>query len=84
MPGSLLPATKDEWHNIRRWSVRIRASVSLNSPSDPLVVVDGIPMDLSVLNTIPVEDVSELKVLKDAGEYGVRGANGAIVIKTGK
>jgi len=25
-----------------------------------------------------------LKVLKDAGEYGVRGANGAIVIKTGK
>ena len=61
-----------------------RMSVSLNSPSDPLVVVDGIPMDLSVLNTIPVEDVSELKVLKDAGEYGVRGANGAIVIKTGK
>ena len=65
-------------------SVRIRASVFLNSPSDPLVVVDGIPMDLSVLNTIPVEDVSELRVLKDAGEYGVRGANGAIVIKTGK
>ena len=65
-------------------SVRIRASVSLNSPSDPLVVVDGIPMDLSVLNTMPVEDVSELRVLKDAGEYGVRGANGAIVIKTGK
>lgn len=65
-------------------SVRIRASVSLNSPSDPLVVVDGIPMDLSVLNTMPVEDVSELRVLKDAGEYGVRGANGAIVIKTSK
>ncbi|WP_297906486.1 TonB-dependent receptor plug domain-containing protein [uncultured Parabacteroides sp.] len=65
-------------------SVRIRASASLNSPSDPLVVVDGIPMDLSVLNTMPVEDVSELRVLKDAGEYGVRGANGAIVIKTGK
>ena len=65
-------------------SVRIRASVSLNSTSDPLVVVDGVPMDLSVLNTIPVEDVSELIVLKDAGEYGVRGANGAIVIKTGK
>ena len=51
---------------------------------NPLVVADGIPMDLSVLNTIPVEDVSELRVLKDAGEYGVRGANGAIVIKTGK
>lgn len=65
-------------------SIRIRASASLNSPSDPLVVVDGIPMDLSVLNTMPVEDISELKVLKDAGQYGVRGANGAIVIKTGK
>lgn len=65
-------------------SIRIRASSSLNSPTDPLVVVDGIPMDLSVLNTIPVEDVSELRVLKDASEYGVRGANGAIIIKTGK
>ena len=84
MPGSLLPATKDEWHNIRRWFRTHPCERSLNSPSDPLVVVDGIPMDLSVLNTIPVEDVSELKVLKDAGEYGVRGANGAIVIKTGK
>lgn len=84
MPGSLLLATKDEWHNIRRWFRTYPCERFLNSPSDPLVVVDGIPMDLSVLNTIPVEDVSELRVLKDAGEYGVRGANGAIVIKTGK
>ena len=65
-------------------SVRIRASVSLNSPSDPLVVVDGIPMDLSVQTRFPSKMSRKLKVLKDAGEYGVRGANGAIVIKTGK
>ena len=62
--------------------IRIRASASLTSPTDPLVVVDGIPMDLSILNTIAIEDVQEVSVLKDAGQYGARGANGAIVIKT--
>ena len=75
---------RDLYCLLRRMSGITFADGSLNSPSDPLVVVDGIPMDLSVLNTMPVEDVSELRVLKDAGEYGVRGANGAIVIKTGK
>ena len=62
--------------------IRIRASASLTSPTDPLVVVDGIPMDLSILNTIAIEDVQEVSVLKVAGQYGARGANGAIVIKT--
>lgn len=65
-------------------SIRIRASASLNSPTDPLIVVDGIPMDLTILNMIPIEDISEVRVLKDAGQYGARGANGAIVIKTTK
>ena len=63
-------------------SPRIRASASLNSPADPLVVVDGIPMDLGILNTIAVQDVQEISVLKDAAQSGARGANGAIVIKT--
>ena len=63
-------------------SIRIRASASLTSPTDPLVVVDGIPMDLTILDTIAIEDVQEVSVLKDAGQYGARGANGAIVIKT--
>ena len=62
--------------------IRIRASASLTSPTDPLVVVDGIPMDLTILDTIAIEDVQEVSVLKDAGQYGARGANGAIVIKT--
>ena len=39
-------------------------------------------MDLSILNTLAIEDVQEVSVLKDAGQYGARGANGAIVIKT--
>ena len=63
-------------------NIRIRASASLTSPTDPLVVVDGIPMDLTILDTIAIEDVQEVSVLKDAGQYGARGANGAIVIKT--
>lgn len=63
-------------------NIRIRASASLTSPSEPLVVVDGIPMDLSILDTIAIEDVQEVSVLKDAAQYGARGANGAIIIKT--
>lgn len=65
-------------------SVRIRSSASLSSPTDPLVVVDGIPSDVSILSTIAIKDISELSVLKDGSAYGVRGANGVIVIKTGK
>lgn len=63
-------------------SIRVRASMSLNSPADPLVVVDGVASDLSILNTLVVHDINEIRVLKDASEYGVRGANGAIIIKT--
>lgn len=65
-------------------AVRIRASASLSSPTDPLIVVDGIPMDMAILNMISIEDISEVRVLKDAGQYGARGANGAIEIKTTK
>ena len=62
--------------------VRIRASMSLNSPTDPLVIVDGVPSDISMLNAVPIQDIAEIKILKDAAQYGARGANGAIVIKT--
>ena len=66
-------------------SIRIRSTTnSLNGPSDPIAVVDGIVMDISMINTIALQDVSEIRVLKDASEYGVRGSNGAIIIKTGR
>lgn len=54
------------------------------SNSDPLVLVDGIERDINLVNP---HDVESLSVLKDASAtaiYGVRGANGVILITTKK
>jgi TonB-dependent starch-binding outer membrane protein SusC len=52
--------------------------------TDPLVIVDGIEQDL---NNISAKDIESIQVLKDAGAaaiYGVRGANGVIIVTTKK
>ena len=52
--------------------------------TDPLVIVDGIEQSL---NNISSNDIESIQVLKDAGSasiYGVRGANGVIVVTTKK
>ena len=56
---------------------------SIYSSSDPLIVLDGISDSADALN-MPVDDIENISVLKDASIYGVRGANGAIVINTRK
>jgi TonB-linked SusC/RagA family outer membrane protein len=64
-------------------SIVIRGHNSINSDSDPLYIVNGVP--LSNINTIPVEDIESVEVLKDASStaiYGARGANGVILITT--
>ena len=62
--------------------VRIRGFGSINANS-PLYVVDGIP--ITNLNTINPNDIESVNVLKDPSTtaiYGVRGANGVVLIKT--
>ena len=66
-------------------SIIIRGHNSVNSGSQPLYIVDGVP--LGNINTIPVEDIESVEVLKDASStaiYGSRGANGVILITTKK
>lgn len=63
-------------------TIRIRGINSINSSSDPLILVDGIEVtDISTLNP---RDVAHVEVLKDssASIYGVRGGNGVILITT--
>lgn len=64
--------------------ILIRGVNSINAGIDPLVVVDGLPTDVSTLNDINIHDVDKIDVLKgnDATIYGSRGANGVIVIHT--
>ncbi len=69
-------------------AVRIRGSTSLRGDSDPLYVIDGIsiqPGPGGALVGISAYDIESIKVLKDPVEtaiYGLRGANGVIVITT--
>ena len=62
-------------------NIRIRG-ISTNGNNNPLILVDGnVIEDLSVVNP---SDIESINVLKDAtaGIYGVRGANGVILITT--
>ena len=64
-------------------SIRVRGINSINSSNEPLFVVDGVAMQGTDIDAIvPVETVESIEVLKDGGGYGVRGANGVIVITT--
>lgn len=66
--------------------ILIRGMGTLNSGANPLVIVDGVE---SSLGQIPASDIKSISVLKDAASasiYGVRAANGVILVttKTGK
>jgi TonB-dependent SusC/RagA subfamily outer membrane receptor len=68
-------------------SVRIRGTTSIRGSSEPLYVIDGVeiqPGPGGSLTGINPHDIATIEVVKDpAGEamYGVRGANGVIIIK---
>ena len=63
-------------------TIRVRGmTTSLQGASEPLIVIDGIAVP-SVGLSINVDDIEDITVLKDASIYGLRGANGAIVINT--
>lgn len=60
----------------------IRGVSSFKGTSTPLVLVDGIERDLDLVDT---DDIASFSILKDASAsavYGVRGANGVILITT--
>lgn len=63
-------------------SITIRGKNSINSSTEPLIIVDGTPTDN--IMWISPNDVASVDVLKDASAaiYGSRGANGVILINT--
>jgi iron complex outermembrane receptor protein len=68
--------------------IRLRGQTSLSGGQNPLIVVDGVPLDdPNQLNNIPGGDIASYNVLKDASAtavYGARGANGVIEVTTKK
>jgi TonB-dependent starch-binding outer membrane protein SusC len=68
-------------------TVVIRGVGTINGNTDPLYVIDGFPSNSDNFRSINPNDIASLDVLKDASaisEYGSRGSNGVIVIKTKK
>ena len=67
-------------------SIKIRGLGTVNN-SDPLLVVDGVPMVNMGLNSLNTNDIESIDVLKDASAtaiYGARGANGVVIVTTKK
>ena len=75
-------------------TIRIRSGASLSASNDPLIVIDGVPVDNSdiegggnIIGAINPNDIETFTVLKDASAtaiYGSRASNGVIVITTKK
>jgi TonB-linked SusC/RagA family outer membrane protein len=66
-------------------NLRIRGTSTFSGAgNDQLIIVDGLPGSLGVLNPNDIESVSLLKDAASAAIYGSRGANGVIVVKTKK
>jgi TonB-dependent starch-binding outer membrane protein SusC len=75
-------------------TIRIRGGSSLNASNDPLIVIDGVAVDIdgptgmrNPLSTINSNDIETFTVLKDASAtaiYGSRASNGVILITTKK
>jgi TonB-dependent SusC/RagA subfamily outer membrane receptor len=49
---------------------------------EPLLVLDGSPMQITFLNSLNPRDILEVYVLRDTAFYGSRGANGVLVVTT--
>lgn len=74
--------------------IRIRGGASLNASNDPLIVIDGVPVEgngiagsANLLSTINPNDIESMSVLKDASAtalYGSRASNGVLIITTKK
>lgn len=67
--------------------VQLRGTSSINGNTEPLFIVDGVPVNERKFRSIKEEEIVFIDVLKDANEtaiYGSKGANGVIVIGTTK
>lgn len=73
-------------------TIRIRGGASLGASNDPLIVINGLPIDnnsvggsRSILSSLNPNDIESFTVLKDASAtaiYGSRASNGVIIITT--
>ena len=85
VPGLTITTTNGDFSSNPSIKIRGTGTLSNDAKSDPLIVVDGVPVeDMSFLNP---DDIADISVLKDASStaiYGTRAAFGVILITTKK
>jgi TonB-linked SusC/RagA family outer membrane protein len=65
--------------------IQMRGVSTLTGNNEPLIIIDGVPGNMTSLNAITPEDIEAIDVLKDgsaAAIYGTRGNNGVIIVTT--
>lgn len=85
--NSTLPGVETyEWSSEPGWTetqMYIRGIRTMNSSArNPLIIVDNVERDLSFLDAFPIENITVLKDAAATAIYGMRGANGAILVTT--
>jgi TonB-dependent SusC/RagA subfamily outer membrane receptor len=68
-------------------TIRLRGASSIHGSGEPLYVIDGVPVPAGTSGLVGINpaDIARIEVLKDAASttfYGVRGANGVVLITT--
>lgn len=75
-----------EWSSEPGWTetaMYIRGIRTMNTGArSPLVIVDNVERDLSFLDAYPIETITILKDAAASAIYGMRGANGAVIVTT--
>ncbi|MES2850234.1 MAG: TonB-dependent receptor, partial [Bacteroidota bacterium] len=64
--------------------IKVRGGTSITQDNAPLYIIDGVQVE-SGLNSLSVQDIQTIDVLKDASAtaiYGARGANGVVIVTT--
>ena len=85
--SSTLPGVETyEWSSEPGWTetqMYVRGIRTMNSSArNPLIIVDNVERDLSFLDAFPIENITVLKDAAATAIYGMRGANGAILVTT--
>ena len=83
--GRVAGLTVDQSGENAMSAVRLRGTVSLSGSNDPLIIVDDVIGDMSLLSMINPTDIESFRILKDASEtaqFGSRGASGVIEVTT--
>ena len=83
VPGLTITTTSGNINENATMRIRGIGTLSNSEVSNPLIVVDGVPMDdISFLNTQDIESISVLKDAASTSIYGTRAAFGVILIQT--